>query len=218
METNLKNSDFFGEADDPKPPKPLLSRKRESSLSKRQVKALDQLERLIQEGVPDLTMSEIASRLKVSLRTLYELAPSKDQLLLIAVDRILFRIGGEAKKAIKNINSPLEQLKVYVNETGKAMDPACLAFTRDFGELKGARVLVDSHENYVVSMTKKLLERSIQKKLIKPIDISAFAMILSGLGREIYTNNLKSSLVKSPEEIYHEISEIIFLGLEKAEP
>ena len=163
MEANLKNSDFFGEADDPKPPKPLLSRKRENSLSKRQVKALDQLERLIQKGVPDLTMSEIASRLKVSLRTLYELAPSKDQLLLIAVDRILFRIGGEAKKAIKNINSPLEQLKVYVNETGKAMDPACLAFTRDFGELKGARVLVDSHENYVVSMTKKLLERSIQK-------------------------------------------------------
>ena len=196
----------------------MLSRKRENSLSKRQVKALDQLERLIQKGVPDLTMSEIASRLKVSLRTLYELAPSKDQLLLIAVDRILFRIGGEAKKAIKNINSPLEQLKVYVNETGKAMDPACLAFTRDFGELKGARVLVDSHENYVVSMTKKLLERSIQKKLIKPIDISAFAMILSGLGREIYTNNLKSSLVKSPEEIYHEISEIIFLGLETAEP
>ena len=43
-------------------------------------------------------------------------------------------------------------------------------------------------------------------------------MILSGLGREIYTNNLKSSLVKSPEEIYHEISEIIFLGLETAEP
>ena len=78
--------------------------------------------------------------------------------------------------------------------------------------------MVDSHENYVVSMTKKLLERSIQKKLIKPIDISAFAMILSGLGREIYTNNLKSSLVKSPEEIYHEISEIIFLGLETAEP
>ena len=218
MKANLKNTDFLGETDDPKPPKPLLSRERENSLSERQVEALVQLEKLIQKGVPDLTMSEIASRLKVSLRTLYELAPSKDQLLLIAVDRILFRIGGRAKKAIKNINSPLEQLKIYVNETGKAMDPACLAFTRDFGKLKGARDLVDSHEDYVVSMTKKLLERSVQKQLIKPIDISAFAMILSGLGREIYTNNLKSSLVKSPEEIYHEISEIIFLGLETAEP
>ena len=218
MKANLKNTDFLGETDDPKPPKPLLSRKKESSLSERKVEALAQLEKLIQKDLPDLTMSEIAFRLKVSLRTLYELAPSKDQLVLIAVDRILFKIGGEAKKAIKNINSPLEQLKVYVNETGKAMDPACLAFTRDFGELKGAKVLVDSHENYVVSMTKKLLERSVQKKLIKPIDISAFAMILSGLGREIYANNFKSSLVKSPEEIYHEISEIIFLGLETVEP
>ena len=218
MEASLIHADFLGETDDPKPPTPLLSRERESSLSERQVEALVQLEKLIQKGVPDLPMSEIASRLKVSLRTLYELAPSKDQLLLIAVDRILFRIGGKAKKAIKNIDSPLEQLKVYVNETGKAMDPACLAFTRDFGELKGARVLVDSHENYVVSMTKKLLERSVQRKLIKPIDISAFAMILSGLGREIYANNFTSSLVKSPEEIYHEISEIIFLGLETVEP
>ena len=218
MKANLKNTDFLGETDDPKPPKPLLSRERESSLSERQVEALVQLEKLIQKGVPDLTMSEIASRLKISLRTLYELAPSKDQLLLIAVDRILFRIGGRAKKAIKNINSPFEQLKIYVNETGKAMDPACLAFTRDFGKLKGARDLVDSHEDYVVSMTKKLLERSVQKQLIKPIDISAFAMILSGLGREIYTNNFDSSLVKSPEEIYHEISEIIFIGLGTTEP
>ena len=100
MKANLKNTDFLGVTDDPKPPKPLLSRKKESSLSERKVEALAQLEKLIQKGLPDLTMSEIASRLKVSLRTLYELAPSKGQLVLIAVDRILFRIGGEAKKAI----------------------------------------------------------------------------------------------------------------------
>ena len=87
-------------------PKPLLSKKRESSLSERQKEALNQLELLIQQDFPRLTMSEIAAKLKVSLRTLYAIAPSKEKLLLIAVDRLLFKIGREAQRAIKKEETP----------------------------------------------------------------------------------------------------------------
>ena len=45
--------------------------------TKRQIEIMDALEAMLQKGVPDLTMSEFAKKLKISLRTLYEIAPSK---------------------------------------------------------------------------------------------------------------------------------------------
>ena len=50
-------------------PKPLLSKSKEDLLSSRQKDAVAGLEDLIKEGYPKFTMSEIASKLKVSLRT-----------------------------------------------------------------------------------------------------------------------------------------------------
>ena len=88
MALSLSNSDQLNLIEGSvKTPKPLLSKSKEKLLSIRQKKALEDLEELIKGGYPQLTMSEIATNLKVSLRTLYEIAPKKEELILIAVDR-----------------------------------------------------------------------------------------------------------------------------------
>ena len=83
-------------------PKPLLSKSKENLLSLRQKEAIAGLEDLIKDGYPQLTMAQIATKLKVSLRTLYEIAPRKEELLLIAVDRLLFKIGSSCSKSHKH--------------------------------------------------------------------------------------------------------------------
>lgn len=195
-------------------PKPLLSKKRESSLSERQKEALNQLELLIQQDFPRLTMSEIAAKLKVSLRTLYAIAPSKEKLLLIAVDRLLFKIGREAQRAIKKEETPLNTLKTFLKETNKALDPTMLAFTKEFGELPGAKELVDSHEVFVMNITERLLEEAITNKEIINIDTSAMALILSGLGREIHKRSSEYPFNNGPLETNNAMIDVIMLGLE----
>ena len=65
-------------------PKPLLSREAERQLSARQLELLDALEmKLAKSGLGERTMAEIAAGVGCSLRTLYAIAPSKDELLLI---------------------------------------------------------------------------------------------------------------------------------------
>ena len=84
-------------------PKPLLSREAERQLSARQLELLDELEaRLLQDGLADLTMAEIAALVGCSLRTFYGIAPSKDELLLTVVDRRLHRIGRAAIEVIEH--------------------------------------------------------------------------------------------------------------------
>ena len=59
-----------------------LNLKRQETFTKRHHEIIQDLEKMLEKGVPDLTMSQIASNLKISLRTLYEIAPSKDELIL----------------------------------------------------------------------------------------------------------------------------------------
>lgn len=63
------------------------------SFTKKHKTVIEDLEILLEKGIPDLTMSEIASKLKISLRTLYEIAPSKDLLITMTVDNILKKLG-----------------------------------------------------------------------------------------------------------------------------
>ena len=65
---------------------------------------IEDLEIMLEKGIPDLTMSEIASRLKISLRTLYEIAPSKDLLIIMMVDNILKKLGKKALEKVSSIN------------------------------------------------------------------------------------------------------------------
>lgn len=194
-------------------PRPLLSKSKESLLSARQKEAILGLEELIEAGYPQLTMSQIANRLKVSLRTLYKIAPKKEDLLLIAVDRLLFKIGAEAQKAINTGDGPLEKLKIFLHKTNEATKNDTLAFTEDFDKIQGARALIDSHENYVVNLTKNMLDEAIEAGEINKIDTSWMSLVLSGLTRETNRKYLKKASKAETADSAKEMMEIIFKGL-----
>jgi AcrR family transcriptional regulator len=196
-------------------PKPLLSKSKENLLSNRQKEAIEGLESLIKEGYPRLTMSEIAQKLKVSLRTLYEIAPKKDDLLLIAVDGLLFKIGAQAQKAIDTDDASMKKLEIFLNEVHKATLNNALAFSEDFDRIKGGRELVDSHENYVVDICERFLKDAIDANEIKSINTSSMALLLSGYTREKNKKHSKKESQSLSMDNSREVWEIIFKGLEK---
>ena len=77
-------------------PRPVMDRGREERLTDRQREVLERLGDLFDDGFVHLTMADIAGRVGCSLRTLYDLAPSRDELVLTVVDRNLRRIGRSA--------------------------------------------------------------------------------------------------------------------------
>ena len=92
-----------------------LNNKEGENFSKKHHQIIEQLEEMLEKGVPDLTMSQIASRLKISLRTLYEIAPSKDQLIIMIMDVILKKLGKHALDSISDIKSPIKKLEEYLS-------------------------------------------------------------------------------------------------------
>ena len=83
-------------------------------LTKKHKEIIGTLEKMLEKGIPELTMSELASKLKISLRTLYEIAPSKDQLITMTVDNILKKLGKSALEQVSEIESPIDKLDTYL--------------------------------------------------------------------------------------------------------
>ena len=174
---------------------------------------IEDLEKLLEKGVPNLTMSEIASRLKISLRTLYEIAPSKDQLILMTMDKILIKLGKFALDSVSEIQSPIEKLEQYLFIVNQAVGPKFNTFLKDIEKINGSQKMADYHESFISNYTQKLLNDAIKMHEIKNIDTKAFSILLGGIGREFLKEKNRYLISKSPEESANSITSIILNGI-----
>jgi AcrR family transcriptional regulator len=181
--------------------------------TKRHHEIIDALERLLEQGVPELTMSEIAKKLKISLRTLYEIAPSRDKLILMTMDNILKKLGKFAMDSVEDIDSPINKLEEYLFIVNQAVGPKFDRFLIDMEKINGSKTTADYHENFIKNYIKKLLEEAIEKKEIKSIDVKAFSILLGGIGREFFKEKNKNSINLTPEESANSITSIILNGI-----
>lgn len=198
-------------------PKPLLSREAERQLSPRQLELLDELEvQLMREGLADLTMAEIAARVGCSLRTLYGIAPSKDELILSVVDRRLHRIGRAAIEVLDADMPALDALRAYLRAANVAVQPEAVMLSTDVAKIAGAGRLFDAHEAYLTGVTRSLLDRAVEQGQIGPVDTASVAHVLAGLGREFARPEVAEIAEASPKDSADMISEILLQGLRAA--
>ena len=190
-----------------------LDNKNSRIYTKRHYEIIDALERLLEQGVPDLTMSEMAKKLKISLRTLYEIAPSRNKLILMTMDNILKKLGKFAMDSVEDIDSPINKLEEYLFIVNQAVGPKFDRFLIDMEKINGSKTTADYHENFIKNYIKKLLEEAIEKKEIKSIDVKAFSILLGGIGREFFKEKNKNSINLTPEESANSITSIILNGI-----
>lgn len=195
-------------------PKRLLAPETEQALTTRQLEILDALEDSIMvESLAGVTMAEIAKRMNCSLRTLYGIAPSKDELVMAVVDRRLHRIGREAITALDLDGSPLTRLRAYLRAANRAVQPTTAAFSRDFARDPAAKRVVGNHGAYVVAITQALLDEAVAEAEIPKMDTLALAHILGGLGSEFSRPDVEEQIQGSPKDAADFVADILFRGL-----
>jgi len=196
-----------------RPPQPVLDRAGERALTNRQREILADLAKMFRDGFAHLTMADVASRLNCSLRTLYELAPSRDILVLMVIDRRLWATGRVARGAIRGGMSPLEAVRAYLAAATVALDDATPGFVRDIDAMPAGRELNEAHSNYLVNVTACLLDLAVETGDILPVDTAAVARIIAGLGREFAKPDVLATLGSTPKEAADSLVEITIAGL-----
>ena len=192
-----------------------VTRKTFKNLPDKHINVIEDFESLLETGIANLTMSDIASHLKVSLRTLYEIAPSKEDLITTTMDRILTNIGREALNSMKDIDSPLERLRIYMRIGNEAAGPKLQKFDGDLDKIRGAKEMIDFHQNYFISFIKSLLDEAQEINEIKNIDTQAVAISLGGIARELSIPENKKTLEDLPEKSSNMVTDLILESLNR---
>jgi AcrR family transcriptional regulator len=194
-------------------PQPVLGRRRELALTDRQRELLDQMEHLFANGFADLTMAGLAARLNCSLRTLYALAPSRDELVLVVVDRSLWRTGRVAREAIGHDLAPLDAVRAYLEAATVAVSGWTEPFARDLAAVPAARQLAGEHNEYLFAVTRTLLDLGVERGDIPDVDTAAVARVLAGLGGFFSRPHVIPTLRSSPKEAADGVVDLVLRGL-----
>lgn len=195
-------------------PRPVLDRTRERRLTNRQRELLDQMENQLADGFAELTMAGLAARLNCSLRTLYALAPSRDELVLIVVDRALWRTGRRARAAIRDDLAPLDAVRAYLEGATVAVSGWTEAFARDLAAVPAAQQLAEGHNGYLFEVTRTLLDLAVERGTIANVDTAAVARVLAGLGLFFSRPAIIPTLRSSPKEAADQVVELVLRGLQ----
>ena len=186
----------------------LLSSK-SPQIGKRHLEVMDELESMLDQGKSFSTMSDLAKKLKISLRTLYEIAPSKEELIVTTVDRVLKKHGKIAMDAMNTHSSPIKKLESFLTVANQAVGPRFERFTLSLSSLNSSKPMVDYHEQYITDLIKNLLDEARIKNEIKEIDTQATALLLGGLGRYFQSKKLLKDLQQTPEKTSNFLTKII---------
>ncbi len=194
-------------------PRPILDRDREHRLTARQREILDELGSMFARGFAHLTMAEIASQLNCSLRTLYGLAPSRDELVLTVIDRNLWEVGRNAMGAIEPEMAPLDALRAYLAAATIAVSGTTEELARDLAAMRSAERRNGAHSEYLVAVSRGLLDLAVERGDIPDVDTAAVARVVAGLGRKFAQPEAIAELRDSPKQAADTMMDIILRGL-----
>jgi len=201
------------------PPRPVLTRQREAALTDRQREILDELGRtVVVEGFIDLTMADLAARLNCSLRTLYQLAGSRNELVVTVIDRVLRSHGRSAHNAVTADMSALEAIQAYLHAANDAVSEVTPEFAADMAAINEGTALNEAHSNYLIDVTRALLDLAVDRGEIdiKPVDTAALARMLGGLGRDFARPEVLGRLDHSPARSANAMIDLVLDGLRRS--
>ena len=197
-------------------PRPLLTQRDEARLGPRHREVLDQLESLfLAEGFASVSVRELAAGVGCSRRTLYELAPSKDALVLVVLDRFLHRVGRTALDAIDPDSPVAEQLRAYYRG-GRELQRQTVVFSNDLAHDPAVRRLLDRHFRYVMAVTEHLVTSGIASGEFRPVTPTVVAGILAGGALYFNQPEVLGDLDRSNDAIFEELIDLAIRAIKAA--
>jgi AcrR family transcriptional regulator len=133
-----------------------------SSLSRRQQEVLDALETaFLDQGFRRPTVGELAARAQCSRRTLYEIAPTKGEMFLVVLDRMLWRMDHGAREHLHAHGDPASRIEALLAGGITAFRPAGAEFVADLNSYKPAQMLFTRHTDRVRGSIIRLVNEGI---------------------------------------------------------
>ena len=109
--------------------------------------------------------------------------------------------------------SPLKALQSYLQVVTVSLMGSSHEFARDLETIPAVNRLIEDHNAYVFSATRRLLELADAWGEIPSLDLPALAMVMARLGWALTRPEIKRTLASSPKEAADSIVDVMIRGL-----
>lgn len=181
--------------------------------SPRQHEVLDELERAFFQDGLDVTVGELAERASCSRRTLYDLAPSKEELFLLVIDRMLTQMGRAARAAAAAEQLPERRMQAFSGVAVGAFQPVTGPFFAAIRRYAPARWLFDYHLSLMRDFVVDTIEEGIASGHFQRVHPELVAEALIAAVQRVSNSGVLDELQMSASEAGVELFDLIVHGL-----
>ena len=172
------------------------------------------LERIfLREGFRRITIGELASRLHCSRRSLYNLAPSKEDLFVLVLDRLLTRIERKGREAVERGVSNHERIAGFVWPGLTETAGASPAFFADVASLSAARRRLERHQESRRRQLRALIEAGVRAGECRRVHPEVGAHMMLAAYRSVTDPAFLVTVGVSTTEAIREAHELLLYGL-----
>ncbi|WP_354701732.1 TetR/AcrR family transcriptional regulator [Paraconexibacter sp. AEG42_29] len=138
--------------------------------SERQHAVLDALEQVFDErGLRAVTLSDLTAAARCSRTTLYDIAPGKEQLFLVVLDRVMRRIAAGGRDAAARVDDPIEQVAAITTAAAAGLGRMSPVFLDSVNAHPAATLLYERHVSDARDTVERVMQHAIDQRLCRPI-------------------------------------------------
>lgn len=182
--------------------------------SDRQKELLAELEALFfASGFRTITVDEIAARLKCSKRTLYEIAPSKQELFILVIESWLDRIRHLGWQGALKHDDPEQRVMAYLEPGVVESRPASRQFLADLQSYRPALALLEAHQAQRTNVLMEIIDDGIRRGRFKPFHSALVAEIFLAAVNRINEPTMLERTGVEFSQAFDELFRILTTGL-----
>ncbi|WP_347354701.1 TetR/AcrR family transcriptional regulator [Intrasporangium sp.] len=166
------------------------------------------------EGFADLTIADLAERLRCSRSTLYLVAPSKEQ-IVVATVRSYFRTAASSiEQRLAAEQDPVARLRRYLDAVAEELAPASPAFHRDVAAFPPAREVYRQNTEYAAQRVRALIDDGVAAGRLRRVDAAFVGAAAGEVMAAIQRGSIAAATGLDDAAAYRQLADLLVHGLE----
>ncbi|WP_292932816.1 TetR/AcrR family transcriptional regulator [Novosphingobium sp. PASSN1] len=165
------------------------------------------------KGFRTITVDEIAAQLKCSKRTLYEIAPSKQELFVLVIETWLDRIRHLGWQGALQHDDPKQRVMAYLEPGVIESRPASRQFLADLQSYRPALALLEAHQTQRTNVLMEIVEDGIRRGKFKAFHSALVAEIFLAAVNRINEPSMLERSGVGFSQAFEELFQILTTGL-----
>ncbi|MCU7821083.1 TetR/AcrR family transcriptional regulator [Kitasatospora sp. DSM 101779] len=168
---------------------------------------------LIAEGFAQLTLDDLAARLRCSKRTLYGLAGSKEQLVRAAVVHFFRRATVRVEAALAAETDPARRLAAYLRAVAGELSPVSARFFDDVAAFDPAAEVYERNTRAAARRVQELIDEGVADGAFREVHVAFAADVITSVMVRIQQRQVAAATGLADADAYAHLAELLLHGL-----